>query len=298
MLFDERAHNSKEPGYQMTTSTPTAAATDSAPMIHPSAVVDPGAEISHGVRIGPFCVVGAGVKLGTGVQLHSHVVVEGDTTIGEGTKVFPFAAIGHQPQDLKYRGEPSRLEIGAFNTIREHVTINPGTEAGHLVTRIGTGNLLMVGSHVAHDCIIGDNVILANNATLAGHCAVQDHAILGGLCAVHQFVRIGAYAFIGGMSGVENDVIPFGMALGNRAGLAGLNIVGLKRHGFARDQIHRLRQAYRRLFAGQGTVAERVEELETEFGDDPQVQRIITFARAGSGRALCVPRQTAGVSPE
>jgi len=282
----------------MTTSPQPAAASDSTTFVHPTAVVEPGAQLNEGVHIGPLCVVGAGAKLARNVHLHAHVVVAGDTTIGANTEIFPFASIGHQPQDLKYKGEPSRLEIGAENTIREHVTMNPGTEAGNMLTRVGDSNLFMVGAHVAHDCQIGDRVILANNATLAGHCIVEDHAILGGLCAVHQFVRIGAHAFIGGMSGVENDVIPFGMALGNRAELAGLNIVGLKRHGYAREQIRALRQAYRMLFSQQGTIAERLDLVEKNFGDQPHVQRIIAFARAQSGRALCVPRQTGAGAPE
>jgi len=280
----------------MTTSPATTAPEDSAPVIHPSAVVEAGAVLDEGVRVGPFCVVGPNVKLGRNVQLHAHVVVAGDTAIGDGTKIFPFSSIGHHPQDLKYRGEPSRLEIGSDNVIREHVTMNPGTESGDMLTRVGDRNLFMVGAHVAHDCVVGDDVIFANNATLAGHCKVEDRAILGGLCAVHQFVRIGAQAFIGGMSGVENDVIPFGMALGNRAGLAGLNIVGLKRQGFSREQIHRLREAYRMLFAPDGTLAARLDAVEAQFGDDPQVQRITAFARAGSGRALCLPRQSSGGS--
>lgn len=274
----------------MTSPQPSTGAETDAPVIHPSAVVQPGAMLEEGVRVGPFCVVGPQVRLGRGVHLHSHVVVEGDTTIGEGTRIFPFASIGHQPQDLKFKGEPSRLEVGRHNVIREHVTMNPGTEAGALLTSIGDHCLFMVGAHVAHDCRIGDRVILANNATLAGHCAVEDHAILGGLCAVHQFVRIGAHAFIGGMSGVENDVIPFGMALGNRAGLAGLNIVGLKRHGFEREQIHRLRQAYRLMFSDEGTLSERLDDVEKMFGEDASVQRILAFARAASERSLCIPR--------
>jgi UDP-N-acetylglucosamine acyltransferase len=258
--------------------------------VHPSSVVHAGAVLEEGVRIGPFCVVGPNVRLDRDVRLHSHVVIEGYTSVGEGTGIFPFASIGHQPQDLKFKGEASRLEIGCHNVIREHVTMNPGTETGEMLTRVGERCLFMVGAHVAHDCMIGNHVIMANNATLAGHCTVEDHAILGGLCAVHQFVRIGEHAFIGGMSGVENDVIPFGMALGNRAGLAGLNIVGLKRHGFEREQVHRLRQAYRLLFSDEGTLTERLDDVEKMFGDDASVQRILAFARAPSQRALCVPR--------
>ncbi len=277
----------------MTTSSATAASSSGAPLIHASAIVEPGAILAEGVRIGPFCIIGPNVTLGRDVELHAHVVVQGNTTIGEGTKVYPFAAIGTPPQDLKYRGEDTRLEIGCHNVIREHVTMNPGTVTGDMLTRVGDRNLFMVAAHVAHDCMIGDQVIFANNATLAGHCVVEDGAILGGLCAVHQFVRIGAYAFIGGMSGVENDVIPYGMALGNRARLAGLNLVGLKRRGFSRDQIHRLREAYRMMFAGEGTLAGRLDAVEAAFGDDPHVQRILSFVRTDSGRALCLPRRSA-----
>jgi len=276
----------------MNTSPQINAAPSDAPDIHPSAVIFPGAQLEEGVRVGPYCVIGSQVRLGRNVELHSHVVVDGETDIGADTKIFPFASIGHQPQDKKYKGENSRLEIGAGNVIREHVTMNPGTEAGNMITRIGDHGLFMTGAHVAHDCQIGNHVILANNATLAGHCVVEDRAILGGLCAVHQFVRIGAHAFIGGMSGVENDVIPFGMALGNRAGLAGLNVIGLKRHGFPREQIHALRQAYRTLFASEGTLAERLATLEQIFAGEENVQRIVTFVRGQSDRALCVPRET------
>jgi len=275
----------------MTTSPEFAAAQEPVPpQIHPTAVVHDEAALEPGVRVGPFCVVGAEVSLARDVELHSHVVIEGTTVIGEGTRVFPFASLGHPPQDKKYRGEQSRLEIGAHNVIREHVTMNPGTEAGNLITQVGDYGLFMTGAHLAHDCRIGNHVILANNATLAGHCVVEDHAILGGLCAVHQFVRIGAHAFIGGMSGVENDVIPFGMALGNRACLAGLNVIGLKRHGFSREQIHALRQAYRMMFSDDGTLTERLREVESRFGEDEHVRRIVEFARAESSRALCVPR--------
>ncbi len=259
------------------------------PEIHDTSIVDPKAEIGDGARIGPFCVIGANVKLGANVRLHSHVVVEGHTTIGDETEIYPFASIGHIPQDKKFEGENSRLEIGAANRIREHVTMNPGTEGGGMVTRVGSNGLFMAGSHVAHDCTVGDNVILANNATLAGHCSIQDFAILGGLSAVHQFVRIGAHAFIGGMTGIENDVIPYGMAIGNRAALSGLNIIGLKRQGFDREQIHSLRKAYRMLFATEGTLAERLDDVDKMFGTDAGVAQIIDFIRSESGRSLCVP---------
>ncbi|MFN3614014.1 MAG: acyl-ACP--UDP-N-acetylglucosamine O-acyltransferase, partial [Rubrimonas sp.] len=213
--------------------------------IHPSSVVDPAARLGQGVRIGPFCCVGPDVTLGDGVELISHVAVAGVTSIGAGTRVWPFASLGHQPQDLKFRGERSVLEIGAGNMIREGVTMNPGTEGGGGVTRVGDRGLFMVGVHVGHDCIVGDNVIMANNATLGGHVVVGDFAVLGGISAVHQKVRIGAGAMVGGMTGVEKDVIPYGSVIGDRARLAGLNLVGLKRRGVPHDQIHGVRACYR-----------------------------------------------------
>jgi UDP-N-acetylglucosamine acyltransferase len=259
-------------------------------MIHPTAAVDPKAKLGTGVEIGAYSVIGPGAEIGDNVRIHSHVAIAGRTTIGEGTEIFPFASLGHKPQDKKFRGEENRLIIGPHNSIREHVTMNPGTEQGGSVTQVGAHGLFMVGSHVAHDCLVGDHVILANNATLAGHCMVEDYVILGGLSAVHQWVRIGAHAFVGGMSGVENDVIPFGMVLGNRASLAGLNIVGLKRHGFERDQIHALRKAYRLLFSAEGTLMERLSDVESMFAEDACVKRVISFVKADSGRSLCVPR--------
>lgn len=259
--------------------------------IHPAAVIEDGARIGAGVEVGPFAVIGSEVVLADNVRIHSHVVIAGKTEIGEGTQIFPFASLGHAPQDRKFRGEESRLIIGARNVIREYVTMNPGTEQGGLVTRIGDNGLFLTGAHIAHDCVIGNNVLLVNNATLGGHCVVEDYASVGGLSAVHQFVRIGAYAFIGGMSGVENDVIPFGMALGNRAHLGGLNIVGLKRRGFEREQIHTLRKAYRMLFATEGTLHERLEDVEKMFAGDTHVQRVAQFMRADSSRSFCVPRQ-------
>jgi UDP-N-acetylglucosamine acyltransferase len=258
--------------------------------IHASAIVEPGAQIGAGVEIGPFSVIGPEVVLHDNVRLAAHVVIAGKTEIGEGTQIFPFASLGHAPQDRKYRGEESRLIIGSGNIIREYVTMNPGTEQGGLITRIGNNGLFLTGAHVAHDCQIGNHVLLVNNATLGGHCVVEDFASIGGLSALHQFVRIGAHAFVGGMSGVENDVIPFGMALGNRAHLAGLNIVGLKRQNFDREQIHSLRKAYRMLFATEGTLLERLEDVEKMFDDDSQVQRILQFIKAESSRSLCVPR--------
>lgn len=261
--------------------------------VHQAAAVDPKAEIGEGTEIGPFAVIGRNVRLGRNVKVHSHAVITGRTEVGEGCEIHPFAVLGGAPQDQKYRGEASQLILGAFNTVREHVTMNGGTEGGGHITRVGNHGLFLAGAHVAHDCQIGDHVTLVNNATLAGHVAVEDHAILGGLSAVHQWVRVGAYAFVGGMSGVENDVIPFGMALGNRANLAGLNIVGLKRQGFDREQIHALRKAYRLLFSQEGTLQERLDDVDKMFPADAAVQRIVGFMRAKADRAFCVPRSQA-----
>jgi UDP-N-acetylglucosamine acyltransferase len=258
--------------------------------IHPSAVVDPKASIAATAVIGPYCLVGPQVEIGDGVELLSHVVVTGRTRIGAGTRIFPFASIGHQPQDLKYKGEPSTLEIGRNNQIREYVTMNPGTEGGGMVTRVGDNCLFMASAHIAHDCIVGDNVIMANNATLAGHVTVGEYAFLGGLSAVHQFVRIGKHAMIGGMSGVEADVIPFGMVIGNRAYLNGLNIVGLKRRGFSRDDIHTLRNAYRLLFAPEGTLQERLSDVEEQFHGNQVVMEIVAFIRDETSRSLSTPK--------
>lgn len=257
--------------------------------IHPTAIVDSAAEIGKKVAIGPYSIVGPGVVLGDGVTLMSHVVIGGRTEIGANTRIFPFASIGQAPQDMKYKGEDSSLLIGCNNIIREHVTMNPGTEGGGMVTRVGNNGLFMVGAHVAHDCMVGDHVILANNATIAGHVEVGDYAILGGLSAVHQFVRIGPHAMIGGMSGVENNIIPYGSAMGNRARLMGLNIIGLKRRGFSRDDIHVLRTAYRLLFAEEGTMAERLSDVAEIYSQNETVMEIVAFIGADSSRAVCQP---------
>jgi UDP-N-acetylglucosamine acyltransferase len=258
--------------------------------LHPTAAINPAAKLGGGVEIGPYSVIGPHVVLHENVRIHSHAVITGVTEIGAETEIFPFSVLGGVPQDKKYQGEESRLSVGARTVIREHVTMNGGTSGGGGLTKVGSGCLFMAGSHVAHDCQVGDHVILANHATLAGHVVVEDFAILGGLCAVHQWARIGAHAFIGGMTGVENDVIPFGMALGNRAYLAGLNIVGLKRHGFEREQIHSLRKAYRLLFSAEGTLMERLEDVEKMFEQDASVQRIVSFIRSNTDRSFCVPK--------
>jgi UDP-N-acetylglucosamine acyltransferase len=264
------------------------------PQIHPTAIVAPGAVLSEGVNVGPYCIVGEHVLLGPGVRLISHVVVDGRTTIGEGTRIFPFAAIGLDPQDLKYQGENSALTIGCGNTIREYVTINPGTVGGGMVTRVGNNCLFMVGAHVAHDCQIANHVVMANNATLAGHVIVEDYAILGGLCAVHQFVRIGRHAMIGGMSGVERDVIPYGQVMGERARLCGVNIIGMQRRGFSREDISTLRNAYQFLFSPSGTLGDRVNQTAQRFRGIGPVEDILEFIRADSSRAICQPKEADG----
>jgi len=258
-----------------------------------SALIDSSAEIGQGCSIGAFSVIGPGVKLGDRVRIHTHVVVTGRTTVGAETEIFPFASIGHQPQDLKYKGEPSTLVVGANCIIREGVTMNPGTEGGGMQTVVGDRCAFLANSHVGHDCKVGNNVIFSNNVMLAGHASVGDYAIIGGGAAVIQFARVGPHSFLGGMSGLENDLIPYGMALGNRAHLSGLNIVGLQRRGFSRGDIHSLRRAYRLLFADEGTLMERVEDVSTEFKDHPIVIEILDFIRAGGKRSLCTPRDGA-----
>jgi UDP-N-acetylglucosamine acyltransferase len=264
------------------------------PRLHPTAIVAAGARLAPDVVVGPYCVVGEEVELGPGVTLAAHVVVDGRTTIGAGTRLFPFASIGQEPQDLKYRGEPSALVIGCRNTIREYVTMNPGTTGGGMVTRVGDDCLFMVGAHVAHDCRIADHVIMANNATLAGHVVVEEYAFLGGLCAVHQFVRIGRHAMIGGMSGVERDVIPYGQVMGDRARLTGLNIIGMQRRGFGREDIQALRSAYQVLFHSPGTLSERVGQAAERFAGIGPVDDVVQFIRADSSRAICQPKDANG----
>jgi len=259
--------------------------------IHPTAIVDSGARLGERVRIGPYCVVGPHVELGPGVELVSHVVVAGHTNIGAESRVYPFASLGHPPQDLKYKGEPSRLLIGQHCVIREHATMNPGTAGGGMITRVGDNGLFMNGIHVAHDCQVGSNVIMASNATIGGHVQVGDFAFLGGLSAVHQFVRIGPHAMIGGMTGVEADVIPFGLVMGDRARLSGLNMVGLKRRGFSRKEIHELRTAYRLLFAQEGTMAERLEDVASIYAASKPVMALVEFIRSDSARSICLPKQ-------
>ena len=245
--------------------------------IHPSAMIHPHAEIGAGVSIGPFCTVGANATIGDGTKLISHVVVEGHTTIGEGVTLFPFCTVGLEPQDFKYKGEPTRCTIGARTHIREHCTIHRGTVTGKGVTSIGTDCLIMAVVHVAHDCTLGNGVIIANNAVMGGHVGIADHAVIGGAAAIHQFVQIGRGAMIGGVTGVGGDVIPFGSVIGNRGHLAGLNVIGLRRRGYDRAQIQRLHIAFRTLFQGEGVFADRLAQTRAQFGDDPLVAEVLAF---------------------
>ena len=258
--------------------------------IHHSAIVDKKAVIDSSVIIGPYCIIGPNVEIKKNTILKSNVIIEGHTEIGKNCSIYPFAVLGNPPQDLKYKGEMSKLIIGNNNVIREHATMNPGTEGGGLVTKIGNNCLIMIGAHIAHDCLLGDNIILANNASLAGHVQVDDFAILGGLSGVHQFVRIGSHAMVGGLSALESDVIPYGSVIGNRAYLSGLNIIGLKRRGFSREVIHDLRKAYRLLFAPEGTIQERIKDVSDEFKNNEPVMDIVIFIEGSASRAICQPK--------
>lgn len=257
--------------------------------IHPSAFVEDGAQISDSVKIGPFCSVGANVTLAAGVELKSHVVVTGKTSIGEDTVVFPFAVIGEIPQDLKFDGEETRLEVGARNRIREGVTMNTGTSGGGGLTRVGDDCLFMTGAHVGHDAIVGNGVIMANQAALAGHCIIEDKVIIGGLAGIHQFVRIGRGAIIGAVTMVTNDVIPYGLVQAPRGELDGLNYVGLKRAGVARSDITALRAAYQMLRQGDGAFQDRARRLSEETDSD-YVREVVDFILGDSGRSFLAPR--------
>jgi UDP-N-acetylglucosamine acyltransferase len=252
-------------------------------------VIDDGAQIDPTAVIGPFCLVGPDVIIGPDVELKSHVVVKGRTVIGEGTVVFSFAVIGEIPQDLKFKGEQSGLVIGKRNRIREHVTMNAGTEGGGGMTKIGDDCLFMAGCHIAHDAIIGDRVIIVNSAAIAGHCILEDDVIVGGLSGIHQFVRIGRGAIIGAVTMVTNDVIPYGLVQAPRGALDGLNLVGLKRRGVARVDITALRAAFQMLAQGDGTFHNRVERLGAET-DSAYVQEIVDFVTGDTDRSFLTPR--------
>lgn len=258
--------------------------------IHPAAVVDRSAELGADVEVGPGCVIGANVTIGPRTKLLSHVVIDQFTSVGADCTIHPFAALGGPPQDLSYKNEPTRLEIGDNNVIREHVTLHRGTVRGRSVTKIGSNCLIMGNCHVAHDCIVGDNVIMAQTATIGGHVQVGDYVFLGGLSGIHQHGRVGRYAMVGASALMTTDLIPFGTAIGNHAHLDGLNVVGLKRRGFTREQIHDLRAAYRLLFAEEGTFQERLDDADQLYAGNPQVTEIIEFIRADAARPLCMPR--------
>jgi UDP-N-acetylglucosamine acyltransferase len=267
--------------------------------IDPTARVAPGARIGDAASIGPYCIIGENVVVGEGCRLVAHVHVTGHTVIGARTVVYPFASLGTPPQSIKYRGGPTRLAIGVDCDIRENVTINTGTEDDRGVTEIGERCFLMAGSHVAHDCRVGSDVTFANNAVIGGHVSIGDHSFLGGQAAVRQFVRIGEGAMIVGMSGVRADVIPWGMAQGPLANLVGINVVGLRRRGFAKPEILRLREAYRDLFLGDGMFRDRLARLEGKCADDRLVSGVLAFIRSGTRPlANAIRRTSAGAEQE
>lgn len=257
--------------------------------VHATAVVHDGARLGCGVEVGPWCVVGPRAVLGDGVRLISHAVVDGATELGAESVVHPFAVLGGSPQHLGHKGEETRLVLGVRNIVREHVTMNTGTVAGGGVTRVGEDNLFMTGSHVAHDCVVGNRTVFANNATLGGHAEIQDFVFLGGLCAVHQFGRVGRYAMVGGLTPVTRDVIPFGSVWGNPATLEGLNLIGLKRRGFSREAISSLRQAVDFLFRGPGAFEDRVNAAERDCAGSPEASEVVAFVRSAGKRPLLRP---------
>ena len=258
---------------------------------HHTSIISEKAVLGSNVTIGPYCIINENVKIGNNVNLKAHVYIDGNTTIGDNCTFFPYCSIGTSPQDLKYKGEKSILKIGNNNIFREYVTVNPGTEGGGLKTVIGDNCLFMINAHVAHDCKIGNNVIMVNNASLAGHVILEDYAIMGALSGAHQFCRIGKHSMIGGLSGVDSDVIPYGTVIGNRAYLSGLNIIGLKRRGFSKDIIQDLRKAYGLLFSSQeGTFSDRVKEVSEEFLDNEPIQEIVQFLKSEKSRSICKPK--------
>ena len=259
--------------------------------IHATAIVDPRAQLGDDVEIGPYSIIGPDVSLGARVRVRSHTVIDGHTQIGDDCEIYPFCSLGAAPQHTAHQGEPTRLVLGARNLIREHVTMHAGTAFGRGVTTIGSDCLFYVGCHVAHDCIVGDHVILINSATLGGHVVVEDYVIMGGLSAAHQNTRVGRHAFVGGMAGVNHDVIPFGNVWGNHAHLEGLNLVGLKRRGFAREQINTLRAAYRMLFAEEGTFQERLDDTAYAYAASSEVMEIVDFIKADATRPLTMPQR-------
>jgi UDP-N-acetylglucosamine acyltransferase len=257
-------------------------------MIHKTSVIDNKSKIASSAKVGPYTVIGPNVEIGNDVEIHSHVNISGNTKIGDGTKIFPFASIGTDPQDLKYKDENTKLEIGKNNKIREYVTINPGTSGGGGLTKIGDNCLFMISSHIAHDCNIGNNVIIANNVPLGGHVTIEDNVVIGGNSAVQQFTRIGKLAMIGGMTGVLNDVIPFGLSIGNRNYLQGLNLIGLRRSNYDNKDILGLIEAYKEIFLTEN-LNENLSKLNGAFKENPLVKEVINFITKDKKRSICTP---------
>ena len=259
-------------------------------MIHPTAIIHPNAKVGKNTKIGPYCIIGKDVKVGANCNLKSHVVVDGEVKIGDKTNIFSFVSIGSEPQDLKFKGEKTQIIIGDNCKIREYCTINPGTEGGGGVTKVGDNCLLMVGTHIAHDCLISNNVIFANHSTLAGHVNIEKNVVVGALSAIHQFTRIGEGAMIGGMSGITGDVPPFCTAMGNRAKLNGLNIVGLKRNEISKMEISELRKVYNFIFiSSKLTFKDRVKEIEKKKNSFYTINKLLDFISEESNRSFCLP---------
>ncbi len=257
-------------------------------MIHKTAIIDSKAKISKNVKIGPYSIIGPNVEIGEGTEIHSHVNIVGNTIIGINNKIYPFASIGNDPQDLKFQGEETKLEIGNNNKIREYVTINPGTKGGGGLTKVGNSCLFMVSAHIAHDCFVGDNVILANNVPLGGHAHIGDNAIIGGNSAVQQFTRVGKSAMIGGMCGVVRDIIPYGIAHGNRSVLQGLNLIGLRRKNIPNKEIMTLSDAYKEIFKNEN-LTENLSNLSNEFKNNGLVAEVVQFLEKDKKRPICTP---------
>jgi len=257
-------------------------------MIHKTSIIDKNAKISQTAKIGPYTIIGSNVEIGDEVEIHSHVNIVGNTKVGKGTKIFPFASVGSQPQDLKYKGEKNSLIIGKNNIIREYVTINPGTKGGGAITKIGDNCLFMISSHVAHDCQIGNDVVIANNVPLGGHVTIEDSVIIGGNSAVQQFTRIGRLAMVGGMTGVLKDVIPFGLSFGNRNYLKGINLIGLRRNKYENKKIIELNEAYKKIFSSKN-LHENLSKINGEFKDNKLVQEVTEFISKDKKRPICSP---------
>ena len=257
-------------------------------MIHKTAIIDPNAKIASTVDIGPYTVIGSNVEISDNVIIQSHVSITGHTMIGKNNKIYPFASIGNNPQDMKYKGESTKLLIGSDNTIREYTTINPGTLQGGGITKVGNNNLIMIGAHIAHDCIIGNNIVIANNAAIAGHATIDDHVVIGGNCGVQQFARIGKMAMIGGMTGVSRDVIPYGLSTGNRNLLNGINVVGLRRSNVPNKDIISLTNAYKDIFKT-ANLTENLSRLNGQFKENLLVNEVLEFINKDKKRPICTP---------